>query len=198
MRNAINTKEGAVEAVRKTLPPDFDVLEDHTIEKEYGWVVFSQTKECIATGDFRHMEVGSGGVLVEKRTGRLIEFGSAYSTENNLQIYEAGYLAHDNFDMLVTAVSDLREAEDLLYRLSILYVRPEFDSETTWRIPKEYKVKEIRARLQQLPCRFNIGSLYFKWQHIERMKASRILRFELLPNEGLRNEPPPLGMGKRA
>ncbi len=88
------------------------------------------------------------------------------------------------------------EAEDLLYRLDIRYVRPEFGGETTWRIPKEYKVKEIRARLQQLPCRFNIGSLYFKWRHIERMQASRSLRFELLPNDGLRNEPPPLEAAK--
>jgi hypothetical protein len=184
----MQTKEQAIVAVRRTLPTDVDVLEDNIIEKEYGWVIFSQTKRYIETGDPTFMAVGSGGVLVEKHTGRLIEFGSAYPTEINLQIYEAGYLAYDDFDLVVTATSDSEEAVRLLCGLGITYVKPEIEGDTTWRIPKTFSVQQLRARLRHLPCRFNLGSAYFKWEALERMQASHSLQFELVPNEGLRNE----------
>ena len=184
----MQTKEQAIDAVRRTLPTDFDVLEDNIVEKEYGWLIFSQTKRYIETGDPTFVAVGSGGVLVEKHTGRLIEFGSAYPTEINLQIYEAGYLACDDFDLVVIATSDSEEAVRLLYGLVFTYVKPEVDGETTWRRPKTFSVQQLRARLRPLPCRLNLGSAYFKGEELERMKTSDSLQFELVPNEGLRNE----------
>jgi hypothetical protein len=184
----MQTKKEAIDAVRRTLPSDFDVLEDHIIEREYGWVIFSQTKQYIETNDPMYMTVGSGGTLVEKNTGRLIEFGSAYSTEINLQIYEAGYLAHDDFDLVVIATEDSEEALHLLGELGITYVKPEVEGGTTWRIAKPYSAQQLRERLRHLPCRFNLGSVYFKWEVLERMKASGSLQFELVANEGFRNE----------
>ena len=182
------TKEQAIDALRRTLPAGFVVLEDHTIEKDYGWVIFSQTKKYIETNDLMYMAFGSGGTLVERNTGRLIDFVSAYSTEVNLQIYEAGYLAYDDFDLVVTATSDSEEALRLLGALGIRYVKPEVEGGTTWRIPKPYSPKQLRERLRHLPCRFNLGSAYFKWEVLERMKASESLQFELVANAGFRNE----------
>lgn len=182
------TKNHATEAVRKTLPVDSDILEEHVIEKEYGWVIFSQTKRYIETEDPMSMTFGSGGTLVEKKTGRLIQFGSAYPTEINLKIYEAGYLAHEDFDLVVKCISNPEEAVGLLGRLGITYVKPEVQSGTTWRIPKSYSAQQLRGRLRHLPCRFNLGSLYFKWETLECMKASTSLQFELVANMGFRNE----------
>ena len=182
------TRKDAIEAVRKTLPIDFDVLEEQVIEKEYGWVIFSQTKRCIKTKNPTFRALGSGGTLVEKNTGRLIKFGSAHSTEINLRIYEAGYLAHDDFDLVVTAISNPEEAVGLLSELRITYVKPESESGTTWRTPKEYSAQRLRDRLRNLPCRFNLGSLYFMWEVLERMKNSASLKFELKENRGFRNE----------
>ena len=182
------TKEQAIVAVRRTLPKDFDVLEDDIIEKEYGWVIFSQPKKYIRTEDPLEMAFGSGGILVEKNTGRLVEFGSAYSTEVNLQIYEAGYLAYDDFDLIVVAVSDTEEALCVLDELGITYVKAEVEEGTTWRIPRSYTTKQLRDRLRHLPCRFNLGSVYFNWETLERMKASSTLQFELVANTGLRNK----------
>jgi len=174
------TKNDAIDAVRKTLPIDFVVLEEHVIEREYGWVIFSQ---AIARDVF-----GSGGTLVEKKTGRLIHFGSAYPTEINLEIYEAGYFAYDAFDFVVTAISNLEKAIAFLGDLRISYVTPEVESGTTWRIPKEYSAQQLRDQVRNLPCRFYVGSLYFKWQVIERMKSSASFKFELKENRGFRNE----------
>ena len=184
----MKTKKQAIDAVRRALPADCEVLEDLIIEKEYGWVIFSQTKRYIETNDPTYMAVGSGGILVEKSTDRLIEFGSAYPTEVNLQIYEAGYLAHEDFDLVVIATSDPEEALQLLVGLGITYIKPEVEGGTTWRIPKFYSAQQLRDRLRHLPCRFNLGSVYFKWATLERMKASDSLQFELVANEGFRNE----------
>ncbi len=182
------TKSDAIAAVRKTLPPNFDVCEEPVIEREYGWVIFSQTKRYIETNDPRSMALGSGGTLVEKNTGRLIQFGSAYSIEKNLKIYEARYLAHDDFDLVVTAIKNAGEAVRLLGGLHITYIKPEIRNETTWRIAKAYSAKQLRERLNQLPCRFNLGSLYFRWDTLERMKNSSSLLFKLTANTGFRNE----------
>jgi hypothetical protein len=182
------TRNDAIDAVRKTLPIDFVVLEEHIIEREYGWVIFSQTKRYVETKDPTYMAIGSGGTLVEKNTGRLIQFGTAHSTEINLKIYEAGYFAYDAFDLVVNAISNLEEAIGFLGELRITYVKPEVESGTTWRIPKEYSAQQLRDRVRNLPCRFNLGSLYFEWQVIERMKSSASLKFELKENRGFRNE----------
>ena len=136
------------------------------------------------------MAVGSGGVLVERNTGRLIQFGSGYSTEINLKIYELGYLAYDNFDLVITAVSNLDEAIEHLRKLRIIYVKAEVAHGETWRIPKDYSVGQLRERLHHLPCRFNLGSAYFIWKELERMKGGASLRFELVPNAGLLNPAP--------
>ena len=182
------TKEQAIAAVRRTLPDDFDILEDDIIDKEYGWLIFSQPKKYIETEDLLEMAFGSGGILVERNTGRLVEFGSTYSTEINLQIYETGYLAYDDFDLIVVAVSDAEEALCLLDELGITYVKTEVEEGATWRIPKPYTAQQLRNRLHHLPCRFNLGSVYFNWETLERMKASSTLQFELVANTGFRND----------
>jgi hypothetical protein len=182
------TKNQALELVRQRLPEGADVLEDATVERSYGWLFFVQSKRYIETRDFKAKLIGSGGTLVEKHTGRCIDFGSAFSTDINLQIYEAGYLDHPDNDLVVTEVSQIDEAVRLLTRLNITYVVPEVSSGTTWRIPKVYTQHQISAKLSRLPCRLNLGGLYFRWEVLEQMKSSGALRFSLVPNDGARNE----------
>ena len=182
------TKNQAIQAVRKTLPTDFDVLEKEVIEKEYGWAIFSQSKRYIETKDPFEMCFGSGGTLVEKSTGRLIEFGSAFALETNLKIYELGYVDHPDVDLAINAISNPKKTVDLLDRLEITYVKPEVEGGTTWRIPIRYSVGQLRERIRHLPCRFHLGSLYYRWEVLEEMKSSACVQFELTPNEGFRDE----------
>ena len=182
------TRAQAIDSVRAKFSADFDVLEDRVIEKEYGWVIFSQTKQYISTGDPTLMAVGSGGILVEKQTGKHIHLGSAYSTEVNLQIYEAGYLDHDDFDLIVYGISDMSKTLDLLNRLRITYVKPEVEAGATWRVPKQYSVDQLRQRVLRLPCRFNLGAVYFRWDVLNKMKAANCMKYELVGSGGFRNE----------
>jgi hypothetical protein len=182
------TKAEALELVRRKIPSDCDVMDDRTIERHYGWLFFYQTKRFIETLDWRDGLIGSGGILVENHGGRCVEFGSGRSAELNLKIYEAGYLDHDDFDIVISAISNLEEAIDLLLGLDIVFVKPEVAYGETWRISTRYSPTQLGERLSKLPCRFNLGRLYRLYRALELMKNSCCLKYELVPNAGFRNE----------
>jgi len=187
------TKSDAFRMVRETLPDDCDVMETMTIDLDYGWVVFPQSKAYIRTRRDRDSLMGDGGVLVEKHSGRMIQFGSAYTTEENLKIYEAGYLDADDFDLVVSEVANMEDALDLLCRLEIVHVGRALDGIPASRLPKPLTRAQVRARLSRLPCRFNLGRLYFRWETLELMKRSSSMRYALVPLE-----PPPDGKSREA
>lgn len=45
------------------------VLEEKTLEREFGWVFFYTAKRYLETGDRRHLLPGNGPLVVEKETG---------------------------------------------------------------------------------------------------------------------------------
>lgn len=181
------TKEEAIKKVRGTLSEDMDVILDKIIEKEYGWVIFSQSKEYIRTKDPIFMAIGSGGILVEKATGNTYEFGSAYSTDQNLQIYELGYFLYENWDIEVTKVINKDKTIEHLSDLGITYVVPEEEHGTVWRIPRVYTNEQLGNKLKSLPARFNLGNVYFRWEQLESLKTQSDFEYQLSENKGHEN-----------
>ena len=181
------TKEEAIKKVRDTLSEDMDVMLDHIVEKEYGWVIFSQSKEYIRTNDWKCMLIGSGGTLVEKAIGNTYEFGSAYSTDENLRIYELGYFKYENWDIEIFKVIKKTETIEHLSRLGIMYVVPEEEHGTVWKIPKTYTTEQLKNKLKSLPTRFNLGNVYFRWEELEFLKTQRDFEYRLSENEGHEN-----------
>ena len=113
------TKDQAFELVQETLADDMGILYENTIELGYGWVIFDQTIKYIETKDIEYMAIGSGGMLVEKETGKIYQFGSAYSLEQNIKIYELGYLSFDDWDIEILEVHDEEETANYLDKLGI-------------------------------------------------------------------------------
>ena len=64
------------------------VIEDMTIEKEYGWYFFPSNKEYLETGDWKKMLVGEGLVLIKKEDGQIIQFRTRYSHEHYIKEFE--------------------------------------------------------------------------------------------------------------
>lgn len=159
------------------------------LEKPYGWVIFPNTKEFIETGGFGSQMIGSGGVLVLKDNGKAIQFGSAFSVEENLEIYESGYLDHDNWDIVVTKIVDERNAVSQILALHATYVIPEEESGIVWRVPKAYSRKRITELIRKPPTRFNIGPIYFNYDVIRQLKQQRYFNYRLEPNRGYENVP---------
>lgn len=77
-------------AVKKT---ELAIIDDVTIEKEYGWVFFYETKEYLKTCDFVDTLVGNAPYIVNKYTGEVIETGTAYPVDEYIEEYEkeSGY-----------------------------------------------------------------------------------------------------------
>lgn len=64
------------------------IIEDATIEKDYGWIFFYQSKRYLTTGEMRHRLAGNGPILIEKDTGAVRRFGSACAPEEYIEEYE--------------------------------------------------------------------------------------------------------------
>ena len=182
------TKKEAIKKVRSSLDEDMDVIVDNIIEREYGWVLFPQSKEYIQSGDPMSAFIGSGGVLVEKTTGKTYEFGSAYSIEENLKIYELGYFQYEDWDIEITKVNRENEAIDRLAKLDIRYVVPEEEHGVVWKIPQIYTKKQLKTKLRILPVKFNLGNVYFVWEELESFKKQNAFEYQLSENVGYKND----------
>jgi Immunity protein 35 len=72
------------------LPDDDEIiiLDEHTIEKSWGWVFFHTSKKWYETGEIKYAIVGNSPIIVEKLTGSLIATGTAMATERYIENYE--------------------------------------------------------------------------------------------------------------
>jgi len=67
------------------------VIDQLTIKKPYGNIYYSENKEYFNTGDFKH-HIVTGPFLVEKETGRVVNFGTARPLEFYVDEYEKGIM----------------------------------------------------------------------------------------------------------
>ena len=68
------------------------VIENNIIKKPYGNIYSYESKEYLLTGNFNKSLIGNAPFLVEKKSGRVVGFGTANSLEYYLQNYENGTL----------------------------------------------------------------------------------------------------------
>lgn len=68
------------------------ILTDLTIKKPYGNIYDYQSKEYVLTGNFNKSLTGHAPFLVEKKSGRVVRFGTAGSLESYIADYEKGIL----------------------------------------------------------------------------------------------------------
>ena len=64
------------------------VVEEETIEKEYGWIFFYTSRRFLETGDLNHMLAGNAPIVVDRQTGKVTWLGTAEPLENYLRRYE--------------------------------------------------------------------------------------------------------------
>lgn len=64
------------------------ILDDETIEKEWGWVFFYQSRAFIESGDFRDMVGGNAPIIINKSTGKLTHTGTAHDIDHYIKEYE--------------------------------------------------------------------------------------------------------------
>ncbi|MBN8469455.1 hypothetical protein JYJ95_23385 [Corallococcus exiguus] len=65
------------------------VRDEHTIEREFGWVFFYTSKRYVETGDPAFLLGGNAPMIVDRMTGELHVTGTAYPVEHYIAEYEA-------------------------------------------------------------------------------------------------------------
>ena len=70
------------------------ILENLTIERDWGWVFFYNTEAYSESGDFLDSLVGNAPYMVNKLTGELIETGTAEGIEHYIKEYEEKLRSH--------------------------------------------------------------------------------------------------------
>jgi len=69
---------------------------------------------------FRVRQIGCYGIVVDKRTGELVQLGSAHTLEDWLWAYEQG-IRGDLVDFTITEVFDIDATVEFLWKIRICY-----------------------------------------------------------------------------
>jgi len=128
--------------------------------------------------------IGSYGVIVNKRTGRVLQLGSGYPVERDLTLYDKGY-QFERYDLVITSIAQLEATVATLQALRLQVVDPTFEHGKVWRIARAMSADEIRARLRTLPCVFGNLALYFVAEHLETARERADCAFELFEYRAL-------------
>jgi len=68
--------------------PEMIILDEHTVEKDYGWVFYWTSRPWHETGDFQYAIAGNGPILISRADGALYQCGSAAPLEEGIQEQE--------------------------------------------------------------------------------------------------------------
>jgi len=64
------------------------IIDDLTIEKDYGWIFFYNSRRYWETEDISYLIAGNSPILVEKENGSIYEFGTAFPVDEYIKQYE--------------------------------------------------------------------------------------------------------------
>src|SRR5215475_14575405 len=63
------------------------ILDEHTIETDFGWVFFWNSKRYLETGEFQYALAGNAPLIVDRRDGSIHETSTAYPIEEIIERY---------------------------------------------------------------------------------------------------------------
>ncbi|HZH31862.1 MAG TPA: YrhB domain-containing protein [Pyrinomonadaceae bacterium] len=68
--------------------PEMIILDEYTVEKDYGWVFYWTSRPWRETGDFKHALAGNGPIIVSRSDGSLYHCGTAPPIEDRIREQE--------------------------------------------------------------------------------------------------------------
>lgn len=90
------SRENAEKRVAELLNADYHadddclvILSELTIEKDYGWIFFYQSRKYLETGEFSHILAGNGPVVFESESGAVHHLGSHKHPDELIRNFEA-------------------------------------------------------------------------------------------------------------
>ena len=176
------TFEEAKRIALDRIGPEYGLIEEATVEKEHGWHFRYQTKKYLQTGDFHQIAVGSGGFIVDREDGHIVEFGSQLYAEQ-LEAYETG-CRYDEYDLEIRAVHDFDCCVGVLLGLEMWYSEPEEEYGVVWRIRRPYTREVLERHLKDLPCKFSGYNALFAYKARRALEEAKCCTYTLLEHQG--------------
>lgn len=72
-------------------PLNLQIIEKSTIEDDFGWVFFYNTKEHIETGDIYYALGGNAPIIVTRQEGGVYYTGTSYDVEYYIEEFKKKY-----------------------------------------------------------------------------------------------------------
>ncbi len=120
------------------------------------------------------------GVIVNKRSGHLVTITSGEPLQRCLELYDKGF-QYEVYDLVITTVEDLSLSIDLLSKIPITVVEPEYEGGVVWRVPRSLSATELRDRLEKLPAVFSaIHNRITVSEALEHARQTGAVSFELV------------------
>jgi hypothetical protein len=64
------------------------ILDEETLQKDYGWIFFYTSHRYLETNLISHMLAGNGPIVVEKESGALTQLSTAMPLQESIRDYE--------------------------------------------------------------------------------------------------------------
>jgi hypothetical protein len=84
--------EGYLKKLPASPPIELVILDQHTIETDFGWVFFWNSKKYIETGNFQYCIPGNGPIIVDRRDGSVHGTPSACPIEESVERYRKTHI----------------------------------------------------------------------------------------------------------
>jgi hypothetical protein len=87
---AENLIQNTLDEMKRLHPNSETMLVDTSLtdERNWGWIIYYQSKKYIETKDIKYMLAGNGSYFVNKNTGEMIYTGTSEPIENYVEEYE--------------------------------------------------------------------------------------------------------------
>lgn len=122
------------------------------------------------------------GLIVDKNSTDYFQPGSGLDLEEWMYGFKIG-LRGERYDLRIEKVNDYRATLDMLDKLRLSYVKIEVEGGTEWKIPKDFKRKEIKKRLDKIPCVFKNQAFTFSISEFKQISNERMFEYKLIKSE---------------
>ncbi|WP_299683626.1 hypothetical protein [uncultured Dokdonia sp.] len=158
---------------------DYIIDFDKILERDTLWYI--PFKESIPNPS--DLLVGAyNGIIVDKNSTDYFQPGSALDLEKWMYGFKIG-LRGGRYDLVIEKINDYRSTLEMLDKLRLTYVKIELENGTEWKIPKDFKRKEIKKRLDKMPCTFKNQAFTFLIDEFRQIRNERMFEYRLLRTE---------------
>lgn len=122
------------------------------------------------------------GLLIDKFSEEYMQPGSGYALEKWMYGFRIG-LRGGRYDLLIEKVNRYQETLEILNQLDLTFVKIELEGGIEWKIPRSFHRKQIKRRIDHLPCVFKNQGLSSAIDEFKKINNQHLFEYQLLKTQ---------------